>query len=148
MYFVKTNKRKQIKIKKKRQKQTEIVCWNLHKKFDPPRPHTFPAGSAWIVARYTRPAMNVKVCSLQLHAMSCEKYISKTCANHMVLVTFFLEAQCHRRSRYRTRQETCGHKTFKRHRFTEHEGCHCYCTRVRGWMNWVEARASTTACYQ
>ena len=38
-------------------------------------PHTFPAGSAGIVAHYTRPAMNVKVCSLQLHAMSCEKYI-------------------------------------------------------------------------
>ena len=53
MYFVKTNKQKQIKvkIKKRRQKQTEIVCWNLHKKFDPPRPAHFSSGSAGIVAR-------------------------------------------------------------------------------------------------
>ena len=33
-----------------------------------PDPHTFPTGSAGIVARYTRPAMNINVCSLQLHA--------------------------------------------------------------------------------
>ena len=75
----------------------------------------------------------------------------------MVLVTFFLEAQV--QSTFYLLVDVIGDRGSEHGKklvgikdtyLPSMKAAIVYCTRVRGWMNWVnvEARASTTACYR